>query len=1017
MKEMMRNFQSPGSHFRGVPFWAWNAELDEEELVRQIGIFKKMGFGGFFMHARVGLNTAYLSRKWFDCIKRSVAEAKKLGMEANLYDEDRWPSGAAGSLVTRDDRYKMHFCIAEFFDRTEDAEAAEKNGQTLAWFDVKVSGQGTERKVRSPQRLDSPKSFKPAKGHKLLRFADVLSPKFSWFNGETYLDTMNPEAVQKFIEVTHEAYYREIGSEFGKTVPAIFTDEPNFTHCAHLYYQIQWTPALPEKYREKYGRDACDELPEIFFPSVRKISAARMRFYDLSAELFVQAFSRGIGEWCGRHNIAMTGHVLLEDNLLQTLEVGSAMRFYEYMQMPGIDLLTEHWGIFNTVKQCTSMAHQFGHKWRLSETYGCTGWDFPFMGHKALGDWQYALGINFRCQHLAWYSAEAEAKRDYPASISYQSSWYGKYPVVEDYFGRLGAVLSEGEEVRDLLVIHPIESAWMEIDPCDLAKTLKAANHRFASLTNRLLEQKLDFDFGEEEVISRHGRTEGCLFRINRAGYKAVLIPELRTIRATTLELLRQFAENGGTVLYLGSAPVYLDGELSSLPAEIFAKFRKTVFADAVKFLAPLVRRVSVCLPDGKQAAPVLTRLADTGAAFTVFLCNYGVRFSDNIFENCLVRDRKLRFPRATIDLNIPERGNVYELNPADGSIYEVPAVYADGHYRFTTSFEPLASRLYLVTPERPEGVQPRPERTQPSRSRKLPSDGWSYTLNEPNVLVLDHADWQVKNGESGKDEFILTLDDNLRKLLGKEPRGGAMVQPWLRKQTAPEKVLDLELTYHINVEELPETDCLLAVERPEFYTFELNGKPLEIKIERWWCDRALQCLKIPSERLHQGDNRLILRGKYHENLPGLESMFLLGDFGVRNDTLVQQPDTLAVGDWTQQGFPYYAADITYSREIEVPENGAELEFPEWRGVLIGVRINGNKEQLLPWPPFRLKLSAGKIRLEITVYGSRRNAMGPFYCETPWPTWTGPDQFKDRTSKTRQLVPCGLLKPPVLRFR
>ena len=366
MKEMMRNFQSPGSHFRGVPFWAWNAELDEEELVRQIGIFKKMGFGGFFMHARVGLNTAYLSRKWFDCIKRSVAEAKKLGMEANLYDEDRWPSGAAGSLVTRDDRYKMHFCIAEFFDRTEDAEAAEKNGQTLAWFDVKVSGQGAERKVRSPQRLDSPKSFKTAKGHKLLRFADVLSPKFSWFNGETYLDTMNPEAVQKFIEVTHEAYYREIGSEFGKTVPAIFTDEPNFTHCAHQYYQMQWTPALPEKYREKYGRDACDELPEIFFPSVRKISAARMRFYDLSAELFVQAFSRGIGEWCGRHNIAMTGHVLLEDNLLQTLEVGSAMRFYEYMQMPGIDLLTEHWGIFNTVKQCTSMAHQFGHKWRCA---------------------------------------------------------------------------------------------------------------------------------------------------------------------------------------------------------------------------------------------------------------------------------------------------------------------------------------------------------------------------------------------------------------------------------------------------------------------------------------------------------------------------------------------------------------------------------------------------------------------------------------------------------------------------
>ena len=105
MKEMMKNFRSPGAEFRGAPFWAWNAKLNKEELIRQIHIFKEMGLGGFFMHSRVGLNTAYLSKEWFDCIKACVAEAKKLGMQANLYDEDRWPSGAAGSLVTKDDRY------------------------------------------------------------------------------------------------------------------------------------------------------------------------------------------------------------------------------------------------------------------------------------------------------------------------------------------------------------------------------------------------------------------------------------------------------------------------------------------------------------------------------------------------------------------------------------------------------------------------------------------------------------------------------------------------------------------------------------------------------------------------------------------------------------------------------------------------------------------------------------------------------------------------------------------------
>ena len=91
------------------------------------------------------------------------------------------------------------------------------------------------------------------------------------------------------------------------------------------------------------------------------------------------------------------------------------MRFYEHMQAPGMDLLTERWRIYDTAKQVSSVARQFGRKWRLTETYGCTGWDFPFAGHKALGDWQTALGINLRCQHLYWYTMKGEAKRDYPA--------------------------------------------------------------------------------------------------------------------------------------------------------------------------------------------------------------------------------------------------------------------------------------------------------------------------------------------------------------------------------------------------------------------------------------------------------------------------------------------------------------------------------------------------------------------------------------------------------------------------
>ena len=95
-------FRSPTSKYRAAPFWAWNGDLHEDELRRQIGWLQEMGFGGFHMHCRTGLVTPYLSDDFFRLIKTCVEEAKDKKMLAWLYDEDRWPSGAAGGIVTKD---------------------------------------------------------------------------------------------------------------------------------------------------------------------------------------------------------------------------------------------------------------------------------------------------------------------------------------------------------------------------------------------------------------------------------------------------------------------------------------------------------------------------------------------------------------------------------------------------------------------------------------------------------------------------------------------------------------------------------------------------------------------------------------------------------------------------------------------------------------------------------------------------------------------------------------------------
>ena len=105
---LVASFEEPSAEWRGKPFWSWNGKLEKDELLRQVGVFKDMGFGGYFMHSRVGLDTEYLGEEWFDMVNAVSDEGMRLGMQNYLYDEDRWPSGTAGGYVTMDPALRLH---------------------------------------------------------------------------------------------------------------------------------------------------------------------------------------------------------------------------------------------------------------------------------------------------------------------------------------------------------------------------------------------------------------------------------------------------------------------------------------------------------------------------------------------------------------------------------------------------------------------------------------------------------------------------------------------------------------------------------------------------------------------------------------------------------------------------------------------------------------------------------------------------------------------------------------------
>ena len=183
-KKVYDTFKAPGVEWRGKPFWAWNGDLKKEELIRQVDVMKKMGFGGYFMHSRCGLITEYLGDEWFE-LTNAVADADtKAGMENWLYDEDRWPSGAAGGIITRDHQYRArHLCFTP---------VQQQNGRLLARYAIALD----EKKCLKSYRLLQ--EGEEAGSGELLRYAYLcISGDDPWFNNQAYLDTLSPQGGEK----------------------------------------------------------------------------------------------------------------------------------------------------------------------------------------------------------------------------------------------------------------------------------------------------------------------------------------------------------------------------------------------------------------------------------------------------------------------------------------------------------------------------------------------------------------------------------------------------------------------------------------------------------------------------------------------------------------------------------------------------------------------------------------------------------------------------------------------------
>ena len=1013
-------FRNPTAEYRGTPFWAWNCKLDRKELEWQLEVFKEMGFGGGHMHVRTGMATEYLSDEYMSLIKACVDKAKSENMLAWLYDEDRWPSGAAGGLVTKDKAYRARYLLftptpySGQIEHTEDSSARgarTENGTLMACYDVELDADGYLVSAKQIGEKD------PAVHEKWYAYLE-LQNESPWYNNQTYVNTLDKKAMDRFIDVTYEAYNRTIADEFDKTVPSIFTDEPQFTRKSTLKFAtdktdvtLPWTDDLPETFAAAYiGEDLMAGIPELIWDRAdKKPSVLRYHYHDHICERFTEAFADNCGAWCRAHNLALTGHMMEEPTLeSQTAALGEAMRAYRGFDLPGIDMLCARFE-YTTAKQTQSAVHQFGYEGMLSELYGVTNWDFDFRGHKLHGDWQAALGVTIRVPHLSWVSMAGEAKRDYPASISYQSPWWKQYSLVENHFARVNTAMTRGKPVVKIGVIHPVESYWLHWGPAEQTALVRdEMDQNFQNLTEWLLFGGMDFDFISESLLPAQCPTAANPLQVGEMAYDVIFVPGCETLRSSTLERLEAFAAAGGKLIFAGALPTLENAKPSDRAAKLASESLCVPLSrGAVLEAAESARIVDIRGGSGSHTDNLLYQLREDGDGRWLFIAHGKEPTNKDL---AYYEDLRIRVAGSWIP-------TVYDT--ATGETKPIDFTAGKDRTEIRTRMYSYDSLLLWLEPCSAETCAT-VENIVPALSDRgltLPRT-FTYTLSEPNALLLDQAEFALDDGAWNPCEEILRLDNLCRAQLGWPSRKNAVAQPWV----VPDEPATHTVCLRWRIESDMELEgTSLAMEDVELVHLTLNGQPVENKITGWYTDKSIKTVLLPT--ICKGENILEAEIPFGRR-SNLEWVYLLGDFGVeangRFAKLIPAREKIAFGDFTRQGLPFYGGNITYHLSVETCGGALTFRSSHYRGALQTVSVDGGAEVPVIYPPYTVSLGApeaGQHTVNVTLYGNRRNSFGPVHLADLKDTWIGPNAWRsegDRWCYDYKIAEEGILSTPVI---
>ncbi|NLP10651.1 hypothetical protein GX408_09685 [bacterium] len=486
---------------------------------------RERGLGGLVVN--VAFEEYMRSEEHWQTLIQGLHNGKEAGLIFWIYDEQGYPSGAAGGLV---------------LEKNPQYEAQE-----LA-YDARQS------------------SF-------LLRPAfEYTHAANNFYAVRRYINIMDDRAVRSFIRLTHDQYRLRLLNLQQYNIRAFFTDEPSLiavdlgqisepsrskvpvVDSVDLTLpelpSVPWVYDLEERYQQRYGQQLQRERLSLFSGDKEKDRSVRRRFWSLIADLVSDRYFGALQKWCAENSIASSGHTLREESLIHHVPLeGNALKVLGRMDIPGLDMLSSdpqevlHQG-WITAALPFSAAILNDRRHVMTEV---SDFDQTLSGQgpasldkmRATAAWQTAWGVT---DFTLYYDIDQRPAEEVKA--------YG------DFIGRLNALLSDSRPCASVLLYYPIRDLWEEYRPQGEYLSLQNQSLRarkivdsFMHLGQTLQRQQINFILVDHEWLATAVVGAKGGLRIGDLCAEALLIPAGCMIESETEKKLTVFGKRGGVLL------------------------------------------------------------------------------------------------------------------------------------------------------------------------------------------------------------------------------------------------------------------------------------------------------------------------------------------------------------------------------------------------------------------------------------------------------------------------------------